>query len=61
MNSGPDPDSSRTPEPELPGEFVTDDLRSDCARFLSELRDLIQHRRELLYERAGWRPDDRAS
>jgi hypothetical protein len=25
--------------PEVPGEFVSDDLRNDCARFLDELND----------------------
>ena len=44
------PGSPPSPEPELPGEFVSEDLRADCARFLSEQRALIGLRRELLPE-----------
>ena len=44
------PGSPPFPEPELPGEFVSEDLRADCARFLSEQRALIGLRRELLRE-----------
>ena len=44
------------PEPELPGEFVSDDLRNDCARFLDELRRLVELRRELTPDRAAWAP-----
>jgi hypothetical protein len=40
MNSGPEPEpvSSGADETELPGEFVSDDLRVDCARFLHDVR-----------------------
>jgi hypothetical protein len=48
------PGSPPSPEPELPGEFVSDDLRADCARFLSEQRALIGLRRELSPESAAW-------
>jgi hypothetical protein len=50
------PGSPPFPEPELPGEFVSDDLRADCARFLSEQRALIGLRRELSPESAAWVP-----
>jgi hypothetical protein len=36
----------------LPGEFVSEDMRADCARFLDELRAQISHR----YEEAGEGP-----
>ena len=35
---------------ELPGEFVSDDLRADCDRFLEELRARVAFRRELAPE-----------
>lgn len=50
------PGSPPSPEPELPGEFVSDDLRVDCARFLSEQRALIGLRREMSPESAAWVP-----
>jgi hypothetical protein len=48
VKSGPRSEgrSSSSPEPELPGDFVSDDLRADCARFLDELRERVQLRRE---------------
>jgi hypothetical protein len=42
--------------PELPGEFVSDELRNDCARFLDELRRLVELRRELTPDSAAWAP-----
>jgi len=42
--------------PELPGEFVSDELRNDCARFLDELKRLVELRRELTPDRAAWAP-----
>ena len=58
MNSGPSHaagvPSSR--EPELPGDFVSEDLRTDCARFLEEQRALIALRRELTPETGAWVP-----
>ena len=59
MTSGPEPEagSSPMPTPELPGEFVSEDLRADCARFLEEQRARIRHRRELPFEEpASWLP-----
>ena len=46
--------SRPTPEPELPGEFVSDDLRNDCARFLDELRRRVELRRELTPDNPAW-------
>jgi hypothetical protein len=61
VKSGPDPEaaSSPSPEPELPGEFVSEDMRADCARFLDELRALVRRRRELPEETSAWVPNDR--
>ena len=42
--------------PELPGEFVSDELRNDCARFLDELRRLVELRHEPAPESAAWAP-----
>lgn len=40
MKFGPTPEdaSSSAYEPQLPGEFVSEDLRVDCARFLYDVR-----------------------
>jgi hypothetical protein len=46
-------------EPELPGDFVSEDLRADCVRFLEELRALIGRRAELLAGGTGWVPEGR--
>lgn len=58
MNVGPShgAGSPLTPEPELPGEFVSDDLRHDCARFLDEQRRLVELRRALTPDSAAWAP-----
>jgi hypothetical protein len=57
MNVGPShAPGSPSPERELPGEFVSDDLRNDCARFLDELRRLVELRRELTPDSAAWAP-----
>jgi hypothetical protein len=48
--------SPPSPEPELPGEFVSNELRNDCARFLDELRRLVELRRELTPDSAAWAP-----
>jgi hypothetical protein len=48
--------SPPSPDPDLPGEFVSEDLRNDCARFLEELRRLVGLRRELTPEKAAWLP-----
>jgi hypothetical protein len=61
MEFGParDTDASPTAEPALPGEFVTDEMRADCARFLAELRALVRLRRELPEDGSSWMPVDR--
>jgi hypothetical protein len=57
MNVGPSHAAgSPSPERELPGEFVSDDLRNDCARFMDELRQLVDVRRELTPDSAAWAP-----
>jgi hypothetical protein len=58
MNVGPShaAGSRPSPEPDLPGEFVSEDLRNDCARFLHEQRRLVGLRRELTPEKAAWLP-----
>jgi hypothetical protein len=43
-------------QPELPGEFVSEELRADCARFLEELRTMIHRRCEAEVEVADWAP-----
>ena len=42
--SGPEYEAARE---QLPGEFVSEDLRADCARFLEELRVVISRRSEV--------------
>jgi hypothetical protein len=58
MNVGPchAGGSPPSPDPELPGEFVSDDLRNDCARFLDELRQLVELRRQPTPDSAAWAP-----
>jgi hypothetical protein len=58
MNVGPSHagGSPPSPDPELPGEFVSDDLRDDCARFLDELRQLVELRRQPTPDNAAWAP-----
>ena len=52
MSSGPNggAGSRPSPEPELPGEFVSEDLRADCGRFLDELLARVELRREVAPE-----------
>jgi hypothetical protein len=59
MSSGPNggAGSQPSPEPELPGEFVSEDLRADCGRFLNDLRARVELRRELAPESGGWVPN----
>jgi len=61
VKSGPSEsaDSSPSPEPRPPGEFVSEELQIDCARFLDELRALLRHRREQPPGRTAWTRDDR--
>ncbi|HEY6835097.1 MAG TPA: hypothetical protein VI142_01380 [Gaiellaceae bacterium] len=42
-------------EPQPPGDFVSDEHRADCARFLDELKTQIQWRDEQRRD-AGWVP-----
>ena len=59
MNSGPEPEAAPPPpEPELPGEFVSETLRDDCARFLDDLRRRAAVRRESGLN-GGWFPGSR--
>jgi hypothetical protein len=30
----------------VPGHFVSPDLRSDCARFLDDVKSIVAHRRD---------------
>jgi len=53
------PEKPPASQPELPGEFVSEELRADCSRFLTELRALVGHRAELLAARTGWVPEGR--
>jgi hypothetical protein len=50
------PESVTAPESDPPGEFVSEDLRADCARFLEELRVQIKGRVDLLPGSTGWVP-----
>jgi hypothetical protein len=50
------PETPPAREPELPGEFVSEDLRADCARFLEELRTLIGQRADVPPGSTGWVP-----
>jgi len=43
----PQPDRAPARESELPGEFVSEDLRADCARFLEDLWARIGVRADL--------------
>jgi len=43
-------------EPEPPGEFVSEDLRADCTRFLEDLRALVGRRAESPAAEYGWVP-----
>jgi hypothetical protein len=53
---GREAESARSHAPEPPGEFVSDELRDDCARFLDELRTMIHHRGEAEVEAPDWVP-----
>ena len=58
MNVGPSHagGSPPSPDPELPGEYVSDELRDDCARFLDELRQLVELRRQPTQDSGAWAP-----
>jgi hypothetical protein len=44
-NTGPE-DVEPPAAPSLPGHFVSPEHRSDCERFLDEVKDLVRRRRE---------------
>ena len=59
MNSGPTPQGqSPSPEPEIPGDFVSENLRADCARFMDELRELVKIRQEEQPPGTAWLQGD---
>ena len=60
MISGPGNQAESAPdhEPAPPGEFVSNELRDDCARFLDELRSQL-HRRDESRREAEWVPAPR--
>jgi hypothetical protein len=64
VRSGPSEEAGSPPsEAEPRGEFVSEELRADCARFLQELRALVGRRSAPPPEDAAWvpgRPGNRA-
>ena len=40
------PEPERRPEQRPPGHFVSDELQSDCSRFLEEIKEVVQRRIE---------------
>ena len=56
--SGPSeqPETPPARESEPPGEFVSENLRADCTRFLEELRALVRRRADLPAASTGWVP-----
>ena len=58
--SGPSeqPETPPAREPEPPGEFVSEDLRADCTRFLEAIHALVGRRAEMLGPaKTGWVPN----
>jgi hypothetical protein len=47
-NSGREAQPQTEPRPEAttPGQFVSDEHRSDCRRFLEEVKNVVRHRCE---------------
>jgi hypothetical protein len=61
VKSGPEPEATSSPaEPELPGEFVSEAMRADCARFLHDLRARTAIRRESRLA-GDWSPVNRTN
>jgi len=56
--SGPSeqPERPHACEPKPPGQFVSEDLRADCTRFLENSRALAGRRADLPAESNGWVP-----
>lgn len=59
---GPDEQPETPPDartPNLPGEFVSEELRADCTRFLEAIHALVGRRAEMLDAGAetGWVPN----
>jgi hypothetical protein len=40
------PQQEAQPDARPPGQFVSDELQSDCRRFLEEVKDVVRHRWE---------------
>jgi hypothetical protein len=40
------PDAERRADEQPPGQFVSDELQSDCTRFLEEIKDVVRRRSE---------------
>jgi hypothetical protein len=62
VKSGPEPEATSSPaaEPELPGEFVSEAMRADCARFLHDLRARTTIRRDSRLA-GDWSPANRTN
>ena len=43
--------------PNLPGDFVSEELRADCTRFLEAIHALVGRRAEMLGAKTGWVPN----
>ena len=58
--SGPSeqPETPPARESEPPGEFVSENLRADCTRFLEAIHALVGRRAEMLgAAKTGWLPN----
>jgi len=42
----PQPEPERRAGEQPPGQFVSDELQSDCTRFLEEIKDVVRRRSE---------------
>jgi hypothetical protein len=40
------PEPERRPDDRPPGQFVTDELQTDCSRFLQEIKEVVRRRIE---------------
>jgi hypothetical protein len=55
-NEQPQP-PPRAQTPNLPGDFVSEELRADCARFFEAIHALKVRRAEMLGAKTGWVPN----